>query len=968
MAIGGMSVCPQAIRILFEVGTFGGLSDGQLLEQFATRRDEIGESAFAALMARHGPMVLSVCGGLLGDAHDAEEAFQATFLILAKKSRSIRDSELLGNWLFGVARRTAQKAKARRARWRGRVESEGTMSSIAVVSGLAELESVQREETVALHEEVERLPPNLRTPIVLCYLEGLTHDEAARRLRWPTGTVCSRMARARVLLRSRLTRRGVAYAALAAALEAPRAATAEVPQSLADTTAQAATQLASGAVSELVSMPVASLMNAVLKAMFMSQLKRGVATVFAAGCIAVGAGIIAAGASQLAPLSTRGDAATARGADRPTVEGDRARPGTEPAGDPEQTMALNGVVLDPAGKPVARAQIAVFGFPRRTRRAGDHSNPHQVIGTATADELGHFRIMLTRISSAQFLDIDVVAGAAGFGMGWQPLDPDATQFEVEVRLRPEEVVRGRLVDVQGQPAARVAVSVVQLWAQSDFRPSGVGFWNAPSTLPPWPATAKTDSGGRFVLRGVGREVRVELQVRDDRFACQKLSVGPAGSGEQDGKVFVLTPAHIIDGKVTYGDTNVPVSHARLAAQGGHYISDEADAEGRFRLNPYADAPYKSLTTGEPLFSVYAYAPDGQPYLGLEKELTWTNGSVRQTLNFALPRGVLVRGKVTDASSGKSIDACRILYAPLKVEKLDSSLTVLTGEWSAVVSREDGSYAIPVPPGTGHLIVTGASPEYILSEFGSQILDGRPGGLRKYAQAVVPITARKESQPVDIGISLRKGATVRGRVLNPEGSPVADGAVITRFNVSAQAHRWGGRLIPVRDGRFVISGLEPDRAYRMLVHDAKHRYGTTIELSANANTNEPVTIRLAPSGSARVRLVNSAGKPITKYRVAIQIVMTPGRFQCDFDASVRGEDLAADAGPATDNGNNLGGTPTDAKGLTTFSGLIPGATYRVLTTERENISIDSEVLTDFQIKGGEVLDLPAITINGNNAAD
>ena len=968
MAIARMSVFPQAIRILFELGTVAGSSDAQLLEQFVTRRDEIGESAFTALMARHGPMVLSVCRSLLGDVHDAEEAFQATFLILAKKSRSIRDPELLGNWLFGVARRTAQKAKARRARWRGRVESEGTMSSIAVVSGLAELESVQREETVALHEEVERLPPNLRSPIVLCYLEGLTHDEAARLLRWPTGTVCSRMARARVLLRSRLTRRGVAFIALAAALEAPRAVTAEVPHSLADMTARAACQLASGAVTELVSMPVARLMDAVLKAMCMSQLKRGAATALASACIAIGAGIIAAGASQLATSSTLGDARTARAADQPAVERSRARPGTKPAGDPEQTLALNGVVVSPAGKPVAGAQIVVFGFPRRARRAGDHSNPHQVVGKATADASGRFRIIMPRNSSAQFLNLDLIAGAAGFGMGWRPLDPDALALAVEVRLRPEEVVRGRLVDMQGQPAAGVAVSVVHLSAQSDSGPDDVGFWNAISNLPPWPATANSDSRGRFLLRGVGRGAGVELQVRDDRFARQELSVGPAAIGEQDGKVFVLTPAHIIEGRVTYGDTNAPVPHARLVAQCGHYISDEADAEGHFRLNPYADGPYKSMTTGESLFSVYAYAPDGQPYLGLEKELTWTKGAVRQTIEFALPRGVLVRGKVTEGSSGKSIDACRILYAPLKTEKVDSSFTVLTGEWSAVVSREDGSYAIPVPPGTGHLVVTGASPEYILSEFGSQVLDGRPGGLRKYAQAVVPITARKESQPVDVGISLRRGATVMGRVLDPEGSPVADGAVITRFNVSAQAHRWGGGPIPVRDGRFVLSGLEPNRAYRVLVHDAKHRYGAALELSGNANTNEPVTIRLAPSGSARVRLVNLAGKPITNCRVAIQIVMTPGRFQCDFDANVRGEDLAADAGPATGHSNYFGGTPTDAGGLTTFSGLIPGATYRVLTTERDNISIDSEVLADFQVKPGEVLELPAFMIKGNDAAD
>ena len=147
-------------------------------------------------------MVLSVCEGLLGDAHDAEDAFQAAFLILAKKARSIRDPDLLGNWLHGVARRTAQKAKARRARWRVRAGREEAMCSIAVADGPAEIESVRREETAMLHEEVDRLPESLRAPIVLCYLEGLTHGEAACRLRWPIGTVRSRMARARGLLRA----------------------------------------------------------------------------------------------------------------------------------------------------------------------------------------------------------------------------------------------------------------------------------------------------------------------------------------------------------------------------------------------------------------------------------------------------------------------------------------------------------------------------------------------------------------------------------------------------------------------------------------------------------------------------------------------------------------------------------------------------------------------------------------------
>ena len=123
------------------------------------------------------------------------------------------------------------------------------------------------------------------------------------------------------------------------------------------------------------------------------------------------------------------------------------------------------------------------------------------------------------------------------------------------------------------------------------------------------------------------------------------------------------------------------THAH-GGQGGHYISDQADANGRFRLNPYADTPYKSMTTGETLFTVYASAPDGQPYLGVQKEITWKKGSVRQTVDFALPRGVLIRGKVTDAASGKPVDGCQILYAP-RIRRptiLPSRFSRASGPW------------------------------------------------------------------------------------------------------------------------------------------------------------------------------------------------------------------------------------------------------------------------------------------------
>src|SRR5262249_33878057 len=151
----------------------------------------IGELAFAELVERHGPMVLRVCRGVLVDRHDAQDAFQATFLVLACRARSIRGRDSLGPWLHGVAHRVASKARVQAAQRRARelraAESKRT----------SEPESGPRDLWPVLSEELARLPEKYRAPVVLCYLENLTHDEAAERLRWPVGTVRGRLARAR---------------------------------------------------------------------------------------------------------------------------------------------------------------------------------------------------------------------------------------------------------------------------------------------------------------------------------------------------------------------------------------------------------------------------------------------------------------------------------------------------------------------------------------------------------------------------------------------------------------------------------------------------------------------------------------------------------------------------------------------------------------------------------------------------
>src|SRR5262249_18374088 len=158
--------------------------DAELLERFVSRRDE---SAFAALMARHGPMVFGVCRRVLRHAQDAEDAFQATFLVLVRRAAAIGRRDLLGNWLYGVACRGAGRARQGAARRQAREAADtDRLAGMAGEAGAPELSGV-------LHEEVQRLPARYRGPVVLCYLEGRTNEEAARELRWPIGTVKGRL-------------------------------------------------------------------------------------------------------------------------------------------------------------------------------------------------------------------------------------------------------------------------------------------------------------------------------------------------------------------------------------------------------------------------------------------------------------------------------------------------------------------------------------------------------------------------------------------------------------------------------------------------------------------------------------------------------------------------------------------------------------------------------------------------------
>ncbi|APW61684.1 sigma-70 family RNA polymerase sigma factor [Paludisphaera borealis] len=322
----------RQIRTLYATGAAGGLSDGQLVERFLDRDGLDREDAFSALVHRHGPMVLAVCRRMLASPADADDAFQAVFLVLARKAGSLRRVDRLKPWLYGAAVRTARESRRRSARLRvregGGLDHEPPCP--ALDPDLFELRAL-------LDEELDRLPGRFREPLLLCELEGASRQDAARRLGLPEGTLSSRLARGRSLLRDRLARRGVALGAgvLAMSLDGPATA----GPTVAATVRLALNFAARGAAAGTVPTALASLAEGVLPMVATFKLKTVLAAALALGLAAC----LSAGLASQPP-------------DPPPA------PAIAEAETKPEPIAARGLVVDESGAAVAGAEVRFAAY------------------------------------------------------------------------------------------------------------------------------------------------------------------------------------------------------------------------------------------------------------------------------------------------------------------------------------------------------------------------------------------------------------------------------------------------------------------------------------------------------------------------------------------------------------------------------------------------------------------------------
>lgn len=906
-------------------------SDANLLGRFVRERDE---TSFALLVERHGRLVWGVCRHLLGHEQDAEDAFQATLLVLARKAGSIRKRRSLASWLYGVAYRTALKKRttlARRHKYEQRVElrqAEGPVS-----------EATLRELQAILDREVERLPEKLRAAFVLCCLEGKSKSEAAAELGWPEGSVAGRVSQARKQLQQRLVRRGLTLsAALCAVTVAENKASAAMPALLADGAVKAALSFAAGQALADAAVPAraVALAESVLRATSAARLKIVLVAVLVLGLFGGGAGAWV----KFAPANKPDDDVASTEAHAPIPDRqERPAPGKEP-------VTVVGRVVAPGGQALSGARVAAAAQPRVVPHELDARFQNETMGTGSSDQKGSFQLSMPG-DVRERNGITLVASAPGYGLAWK-LIRELNQQEVPLELDPGQSAHVRLLDEHGKPAAGATVHVAGI-SKKRYAGDLLQFPEPPDRSIPWPAPMVTDAEGNCTFRDLGPEWDVYLQVRDERFALQVCVLKTGVSERAEPHVFTVVPACFLEGQVTYADTGQPVAGASFSVSSsggvmnsmGSIAGGRSDANGRFRINPY---PGRSLT-------VIVEPPGGVPYLGLMHGLSWPPKEPAEKLQLSLPRGVLLRGRVLEEGSEEPVAGATV---ESMARTRDNPHSVRTNRRESIRAKQhtqtaaDGTFQQIVLPGPGHLLVKAATADFLSVDTSDmQLLQSRPGGNAYHPDGLLPLDLQPADQAVHLApILLKRGLTVQGRVVGADDQPASSGLVFCP-GCRTRNYVGPGTPFPFRDGRFELPGCKPDQERTVWFFDATRRQGCVVQISGSS---EDCVVRLAPCGSVTARLVTRAS------------VKFSGSVQADLAMVLHRGNPTPDPAVATDTrlvpAHTMRGSAAAsvAGKKVLFRQLIPGGAYAL----RVNFGRGWVNLKEFTVKPGEELDLGDVT--------
>ncbi len=868
-------------------------ADAQLVERFTARRDE---AAFADLVRRHGPMVLNVCRSVLRHEQDAEDAFQATFLVLARKAASVRQPGAVAGWLYEVAYRVALRAQAQAARRRSQEQKVTSMTPTDPT-----LDMTLRDLHRVLHEELRRLPEKYRLPLVLCYLEGRSQDEAAGQLGWSKGAFRGRLDRGRKQLRRRLEARGITPSALLGAA-------AVVPRTTAEALVESVVRSAAdGAGAGTLSPRVAALAGVVTRALLVTKIKTVATVVFAIGFVT------AAAVWTHQALSAREPEKAAQAPPTPSQQGPAAvtqKPGSAPVNAPQEVVTYRGRVLGPDGKPFAGATL---------RLVSEVEGPNRSVVRATTGADGRFRIQARRPQVAANPTRDgwplavIVATAKDHGPDWAVVG-DGKDGELTLRLvRNDVAIQGRILDLQGKPVAGAVIHVFELATtpEDDLTPV-LKAWQAgqfgaaldlvgKALFDPaaagLPESVTTGRDGRFRLPGAGRERLISLSIEGPDIATETIgvvprpaaavralvqagaraslrpSVVPSAGPPLYGTTFdhVASPSRPVTGIAYDRETHQPLAGVEVSGHPpvGHWTDRRAvtDDRGRYRL---AGLPKAGR------YRLYARPKEGSDYLPVGTEAAGGDGLEALRVDFAVPHGIEVHGRITDKKTGQPVPYASLRYAPLQGNRHPG---VSAYHFKSLEQAADGRgvFRVVIPPGPGVLFaaaqpgrddnrytqarLTPADQDRAYKDIPDDAFLAVGGRIETLngVNAYRLLDPAADAKAATCNFELDPGLMQTGTVLGPDGKPLAGAMVLGLTAVSPKP-------VLLKDAAFTAVALDPSRPRDLLFIHTERRLAGHVTLRGDEKA--PSAVKLKPWGTLVGRMVDADGRPLTGVRVQL----------------------------------------------------------------------------------------------------
>jgi RNA polymerase sigma factor (sigma-70 family) len=903
-------------------------SDIELLTRFVQTRDE---QAFSAIVGRHAQLVWGVCRRILANQADAEDALQATFLRLARDASRIVNRQALASWLFTAARGCAIDLRRMVARQR-RIEER-----LAAIAERANDNSPPTDLRVLLDDELAQLPERERAVLVMCCLEGRTYADVALDLRCSVAAVHRRLVRAQTRLRRRLARHGPA-AVVAFAGGAAFLASGAVSAAILARTVEAGLRVAhSGLLPSTQAGTVAGL-AAAQKSATGTVVALGVAAVLMGGFLVDG----------LWKTAKNESAAS----EPPNAVAPEIRARQNPVAD--SRAVVSGVVREPSGAPVSGAVVAAMA--RRPFGPGERGLRDEVLAVTTADPDGRFDLRLPNDFATWFADrvVTVQATAPGYAPITSPVRVQAPPkvARVELNLPAATTLRGRLLDSTGQPAAGVKVAVVRVGEVVAEPVIGAGL-----SLPPgWPASVTTQEDGTFSLPALGGTPNVWVRVADTRFALDTFRVDQPG-GRTD---FRLDEARTLAVEVRAADTGNLLPGARLTVitdrrrSHPHFCATEhgilgprsvpadidavTDARGTFRVG-VARGDRVELLVHPPSDS------DAGPYLGIRTQIEVGDDPASRSPVVRLPRGRWVSGVVTDSATGKPIAGAAVHWGREDATKPEWRDDVLVGRDAITHTDSDGVFRLAVLPGPCSLRVYGPTLDYT---FVSARVPGT-ASTTLFAHDVTHLDAPERGEIPSVRVALNPATPRSGRVECDSGT--TDTTLLLCSGRVSPVRPYASLSLPVRDGTFTVPGCRSDHATRAYLLDPVTRVGAVIDVTPE--TPAP-TVKLAPCGQLRVRVLGADGRPRPGQDVSVSLLIDRDR-----PTGTTTTALPADAQPVEwfDAVNYLTRPKTNAEGVAELPALIPGARYSVAVGSGAGKSTLHPVL----VESGKTVWLPDVIL-------